>query len=253
MSQLQKKMQKLQRREGPSMGFGAAAREQPRAMVLIALTTGSAEAKTALGAGADAVAIRAEGSKAVSAVESLADAKGTAGVLSQALEEATAAALAKVGCDFVISSLEKTESIAVDTERMGHILIASEEMEDNTLRALAPLGIDGLFVERGPGGTMLANQLGLVRLATFASTPLLVTVPANASVAELRVLRDSGVGGVIAPENASAGELKALIEALIAVPAPKKSRRDGGEMAIVPSAAAGHAEHEEEDDEEDDE
>ena len=246
-------MQKLQRREGPSIGFGAAVREQPRAMVLIALTTGSAEAKAALEAGADAVAIRSEAGSAVAFLESLANAKHTVGVLSEALDEQGAAALAEAGCDFVISSLEKTESVAVDTERMGHILIASEGMEDNTLRAIAPLGLDGLYVERGPGGTMVANQLGLVRLATFAATPLLVTVPAKASVAELRVLRDSGVGGVIAPENASAAELTALIKSLIAVPAPKKSRRDGAEMAIVPSAAAGHADHEEEEEEEDDE
>lgn len=100
---------------------------------------------------------------------------------------------------------------------------------------------------------MLANQLGLVRLATFASTPLLATVPAKASVAELRVLRDSGAGGVIAPENASAAELKTLVKALIAVPAPKKARRDGAEMAIVPSSAAGHADQGEEEEEEDDE
>lgn len=253
MSQLQKKMQKLQRREGPSMGFGAAVREQPRAMLLIALTANPAEAKAALEAGADAVVIRAEAAKAVAALDSLAEKHTIVGVLSQALDEKSAAALAKAGCDFVISSLENTESVAVDTERMGHVLIASEGMEDNTLRAIAPLGLDALYVERGPGGTMLANQLGLVRLATFASTPLLATVPAKASVAELRVLRDSGVGGVIAPENASAAELKALIKALIAVPAPKKSRRDGGEMAMVPSAAAGHADHEEEDEEEDDE
>ena len=253
MSQLQKKMQKLQRREGPSMGFGAAVREQPRAMLLIALTANKTEAKAALEAGADAVIIRAQAAKAVAALDSLADKHNSVGVLTQGLDEEDAAALAKAGCDFVISSLEATESVAVDTDRMGHILIASEGMADNTLRAIAPLGLDALYVEREAGGTMLANQLGLVRLATFTSTPLVVTVAAKASVAELRVLRDSGVGGVIAPESASAAELKALIKALIEVPAPKKSRRDGAEMAIVPSAAAGHADHDDEGDEEDDE
>ncbi len=252
MSQLQKKMQKLQRREGPSMGFGAAVREQPRAMILIALTANKADAKAALEAGADAVVIRAEAAKAAAAVEAVAETSNSVGVMSEALDEDGAAALAKAGCDFVISSLEGTESVAVDTDRMGHILIASEGMEDNTLRAIAPLGLDALYVERSAGGTMLANQLGLVRLATFASTPLVVTVAAKASVAELRVLRDSGVGGVIAPEGASAADLKALIKALIAVPAPKKARRDGGDMAIVPSAAAGHAEHDDEEEEGDD-
>ena len=252
MSQLQKKMQKLQRREGPSMGFGAAVREQPRAMLLIALTANKTEAKAALEAGADAVVIRIEASRAAAALDSVADTKNCVGVLTQALDEESAAALAKAGFDFVISGLEETESVAVDTERMGHVLLANESMEDNTLRAIAPFGMDALYVQREASGTMLANQLGLVRLATLASTPLLVSVGAKVSVAELRVLRDSGAGGVIAPESASAVELKALIKALIAVPAPKKARRDGAEMAIVPSAAAGHADHDDEDDDGDD-
>ena len=220
-------------------------------MLLIALTTNKTEAKAAFEAGADAVVIRADAAKAGSAVEAVAAKGNSVGVLTEALDEETAKALAKAGCDFVISGLASTESVAVDTERMGHILIASEGMEDNTLRAIAPLGLDALYVERAAGGTMLANQLGLVRLATFASTPLVVTVAAGVSVAELRVLRDSGVGGVIAPEGASGDDLKGLIKALVAVPAPKKARHDGAEMAIVPSAAAGHADHEEEEEEDD--
>ncbi|MEO6397743.1 MAG: hypothetical protein ABIP13_04695 [Tepidiformaceae bacterium] len=253
MSQLQKKMQKLQRREGPSMGFSAAAREQPRAMLLLALTTSKAEAKAALEAGVDAVVLRVEGAKAAAMVDAVVDGKTCVGVLTQGLDEDAAAGLAKAGCDFVISSVDATESSAVDTERMGHVLIATEGMEDNTLRAIAPLGLDALYVERPAGGTMLANQLALVRLATFASTPLLVTVAAKPSVAELRVLRDSGVGGVVAPEGANAAELKALIKALVDVPAPKKSRRDGAEMAIVPSAAAGRADHDDDGDGDEDE
>lgn len=253
MSQLQKKMQKLQRREGASMGFGAAVREQPRAMLLLARAADESQAKAALEAGADAVVIYAEAPRAVAILDSLSGHRACAGVLTLSLDEASAAALAGAGCDFVISGLEGTESVAVDTDRMGHVLIAREAMEDNTLRAIAPLGLDALYLEREAGGTMLANQLGLVRLATFSSTPLLVTVAAKTSAAELRVLRDSGVGGVVAPEGASAAQLKGLIKALVDVPAPKKSRRDGGEMAIVPSAAAGHAGHDDGDGEEDDE
>ncbi len=252
MSQLQKKMQKLQRREGASIGFGAATREQPRAMVLVALVATASAAKDAVEAGADAVVLRLPAETAVAQLEGVASAKVAVGVMTDALNEAAAAALAKAGCDFVISTLENTESTAVDTERMGHILIADEGAEDNTLRALAPLGLDALYVTRKAGGIMLAHQLALVRLSSFSSTPLLVPVQNGASVSELRVLRDSGVGGVVAPEGASAEQLKRLIETLIAVPAPKKSRREGAEMAIVPSPASSRSSEAEDDDDDGD-
>lgn len=252
MSKLQKKMQKLQRREGPGIGFGAAIREQPRAMLLAALATSAAEFDAALKAGADAVLLESAPDAAVTLLGKLAIDKACVGVMTDSLDEAAAAALAAAGCDFVISTLEGTESTAVDTERMGHILVADEGAEDNTLRALAPLGLDALYVKRKAGGMMLAHQLGLLRLASFSSTPLLVPVDASASVAELRVLRDSGVGGVVAPRTATPEELKQLIETLKAVPAPKKSRRDGGDMAIVPSPAASKANDDEDDDHGDD-
>lgn len=253
MSQLQKKMHKNQRREGPGIGFSAAVREQPRAMLLVALATSNAGAREALAAGADAVVLRAPAESAVAQLDGVASDRVSVGVMTDALNESAAAALAKAGCDFVISSLESTESAAVDTERMGHILIADEGAEDNTLRALAPLGLDALYVNRKAGGMMLAHQLGLVRLSSFSSTPLLVPVDPGASVSELRVLRDSGVGAVVAAEGTTAEQLKTLIEALKAVPAPKKSRREGGEMAIVPSQAAAHAAEEDDDDEDDNE
>ena len=55
MSQLQKRIHKIQRREGPGIGFGRVTREQPRAMALIATARNAAEAQAALDAGADAV------------------------------------------------------------------------------------------------------------------------------------------------------------------------------------------------------
>lgn len=71
---------------------------------------------------------------------------------------------------------EGTEATAVDTDRMGHVAVASSALDDTTLRSLAPLGLDGLYVTRTPGNMTLATQLQLVRIASFASAPLLVNV-----------------------------------------------------------------------------
>src|SRR5688572_30721980 len=102
MSQLQKRIQRLQRRDGPAMGFGRVVREQPRAMVLMALVANSKEAKAALDAGADAVLIEAaSASAAASALNGVADEKVAASVLVGSLSEADAEALRKAKCDFV--------------------------------------------------------------------------------------------------------------------------------------------------------
>lgn len=67
MSQLQKRIQKLQRREGPGIGFGRVSREQPRAMALIATARNAAEIQAALDAGADGVLVDAGGATAAAA------------------------------------------------------------------------------------------------------------------------------------------------------------------------------------------
>lgn len=253
MSQLQKRIQRLQRRDGPAMGFGRVVREQPRAMVLMALVANSKEAKAALDAGADAVLIEAaSASAAASALNGVADEKVAAGVLVGSLSEADAEALRKAKCDFVVSPLDSTDSAAVETDKMGQVVAATLDMEDNTLRALGPLGFDGLFVQRAGGPMTLGQQLGLVRVASFASTGLIVTVEPSATVGELRVLRDSGAVAVVAPAGTSEKNLKALGETLKAVPAPKKGKRDGADIAMIPATKGIEEEHEHEEEHEDD-
>lgn len=251
MSQLQKRIQKLQRREGPGIGFGRVSREQPRAMALIATARNAAEIQAALDAGADAVLVDAGGATAAAAaMKGIASEKLAVGCGLASLSEADAEALNAAHCDFVVSPLDTTDSAAVDTEKMGQVVVATLDMDDNTLRALGPLGLDGLFVQRSTGAMTLAQQLGLVRLASFASTGLIVTVDAAAAVGELRVLRDSGALGVVVPAGTSTDALTALGETLRAVPAPKKGKREGGDIAIVPASKAGG--HDEEGGEEED-
>lgn len=248
MSQLQKIIARIQRREGPAIGFGRVPREQPRAMALLATVRDAAAARAALDAGADAVLFLA-GSAALAAdqLRGVAGPKVAAGVSLPVLSVADAEKLREAGCDFVVSPLETTDSAAVDVEKMGHLVVASESIEDNALRALGPLGLDGLFVQRAHGPMKLSEQLGLVRLASFSNTGLVVTVDLASSAADLRVLRDSGAVAIVAPEGASAADIASLNERLRAVPAPRKARSDSNQVALVPSLIGGH-DHDEEDD-----
>lgn len=252
MSRLQKAISRVQRRE-PSrgIGFGSQSREQPRAALLGILAESGAAAKAALGAGVDVVIIRA--SNATGAAKEVKAAAGgpngtAVGVWLAQVDDAGGSALAEAECDFVVGTLEGTAATAVDTERMGQVLALVADVDDTTLRSLAPFGLDGLVVEHGSGAMSLAIQLQLVRLASFASTPLLVTVTPDAPLAELRVLRDSGAACVLLPAGTSADGIKAMSDRLRALP-PRKARKEGGDIALVPAmgTGGGHDEHVEDD------
>lgn len=251
MSELQKRIGRIQRREGPRIGFGAVAREQPRAMLLGVAVTDAKAARAAAAAGADAVIVRGDAQSAATVIAALREEKLCAGAQVEALDDAGAERLRAAGCDFVVSTLEGTAATAVDSEQMGQVLALAADVDDNTLRALGPLGLDALFVDRAGIPTTLRGQLELVRLASFSGTPLLVTVSGSATPGELRVLRDSGGVMIVPPTGTTTEDLQALVAALKAVPAPKRARRDGQEMALVPSLP--HAAHEGEEVEDPDE
>lgn len=254
MSELQRRIGRVQRREGPRIGFGAVAREQPRAMLLGLVVNDGAGAKAALAANADAVIVTAaSAADAASIIKGLNGEKVCAGALLDSLDDAGAAALIEAKCDFVISTLDGTAATAVDTEAMGQALIVPNDIDDTTLRALGPLGLDALYLDREGIPTSLEGQLELVRLASFAGTPLLVTVHPGASEAELRVLRDSGAVMVIPPARTTAEQAARIIEALKAVPAPRRGRRDGHDIALVPALSRSAHNDEEETEEPDEE
>lgn len=247
MSEFQKRVARILRREGPAIGFGARVRETPKAMLLAAVVQDEASARSAIEAGADAVIFRgASHAATIGAIKSLKADRLLAGAWLDSLDEATATSLAGAGCEFVVSTLDNTESTAVDSERMGQLLVADPGFDDTTLRSLGPLGLEGLVVEVPSGAMKLKDQLSLVRLATFSATQLVVVVDPAVTVADLRVLRDSGTAAVVARAGSTPAQVKALVEALMAVPPPKKGK-EGREIALVPSVA--NVQHADEDDE----
>jgi methylmalonyl-CoA mutase cobalamin-binding subunit len=246
LSQLQKAIGRIQRREGPRIGFGAVSREKPRAMLLGVISTSASAAKAALDGDADLVVLRPpDTSTAASLLREIGTGR-CAGAILPALGDADAEMLREAGCDFVITTLAGAAATAVDPEKMGHVVAVTDAMEDTTLRALGPLGLDGLYIEHAANSMSLAGQLELVRLSSFSSSPLIASIGATPTAGELRVLRDSGVAAVVAPEGTSPEQITALAELLKSVPPPRKPRREGGEIALVPTVVGAEAEEEEE-------
>jgi len=150
MSDLGKRIGRVMRREVTGgLGFGAARSEKPRAMLLAVLAASGESAKAAVAAGADVAIVDglapAEAAAIVKGIE-----KGCTGARLAVFDEAGAKALKDAGCDFVISPIDGTASAAVDPESMGQVIVATSDISDTTLRALPPLGLDALYVERDP-------------------------------------------------------------------------------------------------------
>jgi hypothetical protein len=253
MSQLKKAIEKLQRGDPTPMGFSVVSRQKPRALLLGVLVRDAEAGKAAIEAGVDLVILHTnDGGSAVDAVRGMGETSTPKGAWLSELSIAEAGALKEAGCDFVASPLEGTLAEAVDNDSMGQVLAVTNDMEEATLRALGPLGLDALFLKRPAGRMTLALQVDLARLAMLSGAPLLVNSPADISTGELRVLRDSGAAGLIASENTTTDELRALGERLREVPAKAKGR-SGRDIAMVPSPSQTVHSHDDEDDDDDDE
>jgi 2-methylisocitrate lyase-like PEP mutase family enzyme len=253
MSNLKRAIERAGKREGGQLGFAQAIHVKRRAMLLAVVAADAAAVKAAAEAGADLVLLTAE--SAVDATRELgrvAGLKVPVGPVLTSLGAGDATALREAACDFVVSPLSATAAEALDGGSMGHALTVDHGLDDAMLRALGPLGLDALVVDGPKNGFSVADQLGLIRLAQLASTPLIVRLASLPGAGELRALRDSGVAIVAAPAGSKPKEIEALASALQAVPEPRRREGRGPEIALLPSLLGAGHEHDD-DDEPDDE
>lgn len=251
MSQLKKAIERVGRRESGPLGFGQFARARRRAMLLAVVAANEREAAAAAEAGADIViAASADANAAKKAVQAAGGDRFPVGVIVERLDRASAGGLAEAGVDFIVSPFATTAATAVDSGRSGHVISLSDEPDDTTLRALGPIGLDALLVDRGPDELTLERQARLVRLAQLTATPLLFRVDPAIDVDELRVLRDSGGAAVVLPQGTSAADVAGVISRLEEVPEPHRRDRESPGVAMLP-ALLGHGHEHEEDDEPD--
>ena len=248
MSKLSEALQRKRRGESARvMGFGARAAAKDRALLLGVTGVSAKEAGAALKAGADFVAVNARNAAAgVKALDAL-DGDGLAGAQIAALDAEGVKTLEAAGADFVIADPKGAAAGVVDSD-LGLVLEAEEAWEEGRLRALAPLSLDAVLVREPVERFTVARRISLARVAALCGAPLIVTVGAGASSADLGALRESGAGGVVPPAGTKAGKLAALIEQLEAVPLRSPRKRGEGGFAIVPAAGGGGDGEEFEDD-----
>lgn len=246
MSKLSEALQRKRRGESARvMGFGTRAAAKDRALLLGVLGASASEAAEAIDAGADFVAVAADDAGA--ATEALEGLNGLRGAQVASLAADGVEALEGAGADFVLADPATAAAGIVDSD-LGLVLEVDEAWEEAPLRALAPLSLDAVLVREPVEGFTVARRISLARVAALCGAPLIVTVGANVTSADLGALRESGAGGVVPPERTSAGELAALIEQLEAVPLRTPRKGPEGGFALVPPAGPGGDDEELEDD-----
>jgi hypothetical protein len=251
LSKLKKAIERAGKRDSTPLGFTRVEQEKRRAMLLCVQANSDGDASKARDAGVDVVMVATDDAgKAGAAIKA---ANGVvAGTVVADLSNDSAAKLAEAGVDFIASPFDKTAATAVDTGRTGHVIAIDGEHDDATLRALAPLGLDALLVDRGAEALTLQQQAKFVRVAQLTSTPLLFKVAPSIEVDELRVLRDSGGAGVVLPAGTSASDIEAVNKRLREVPDPRRGDRSA-DVAVLPALLGRSHEHDDDGDEPDDE
>jgi len=229
----------------PSMGFGRgkSASSKPGILLVASLSQARVSNLADLVSGADAGLVEASAETSSKALRSCAEAvpdipwgtwlKGGWWQRSQKAEALSG--------DFIIFPAASTPLGVLENTGLGKIMEVEATLSGSILRTVDQLPVDGVFlVVEYQGGTSITwQQLMLFQcLSGLMAKPLLVPVPAKVTAAELKLLWEAGVDGVIVEVGAGqAGGLGKLREAISKLSFPSQRRR-GGVRARIPQISA---------------
>lgn len=229
MSRLADKIRQASRTEAAPIGFGAAAARRTSPTLLCLIRLDKDQAKKVPSA-ADLIIVSGVDADKLGAVrESAGDA-----LLGMELgngKRKSVAAAREGGADFVVLD-EGSSAEAVLERKVGLVLRIGGGLGDTELRALAGLPLDALEIAPIEEPFTLRRLMEVRRLSLLSQTPLLVQVAGDIQPSRLEALREAGVAGVIL-DGGSAGNLKALQEAIMAL--PPRGRREERTDALLPS------------------
>ncbi len=239
MSKLSDKIRSAARSEPQPLGFGAAKVAVVSTMVLAAAASNAGAAAELVRRGADVVIL------GPASAGSGTDVSGAiAGARIGGKSAGEAAEYRAGGFDFVIFDPNTATATALLDEKIGYVLALPTDLSDNELRTLESFQLDAIDVGALSGPLTVRRQIDLRRIFAATRKPLMATIDAAISVAELQALRDTNVlvAVVEGPENVE--RLRKTIDAL-----PPRSRRkdDDRPTPLVPHNAMAEEESDEHD------
>ncbi len=231
MSKLLDKLNQTSRGAAQPMGFRAAAAKQktPRMVLIAALDNADRSSAEAAREYADAVLLsKAEGAqKLVSSLGGL-----PWGVFLSEAAEGQLARLKKDGGDFYVFDAATAPTAFLKDEGMGRIVEISPSLPDGLIRASSQLPVDAVLI--GGDDTMSVQRLvACQHMVNLSARPLLARAPVDMSADDVRELWETGVSGVVVQVTGKAKEgLKALREAIDALPASRRAKSARAEAML---------------------
>jgi hypothetical protein len=243
LSKLSEKIRRATRLQSAALGFGAAKAAKEPTMVLVGRAADAGSAAELARRGADVVIVDLTG--VVGSPPNAAAGNAVAGARIAAKAEGESAACKQAGYDFVEFDPDTAAATALLDEEIGYVAALPQGLGDPELRTFEGLQLDAIDVGRIEGALTVRRQLDLRRVFGLARKPLMATINAEVSVAELQAIRDTNVVAVVAQTPEGVERLRKTIDSL-----PERRRRKDAEerpTPLVPRATV--AEGDEEDDE----
>ena len=244
MGELLDKFERASKGTVQSLGFGAAAkREKVAPILLLGIAAGGDEAsvKLAVDAGIDALIVAGgkgvkgvKGVKKADIAKSVKEAKGlTVGVSQDEATEKDAA-----GADFQLFSALSTPIGALGGEERTNLMRVDLDLEDSLLHTLDYLPVDVFLVSLADAGKLTVSQLmRLARVRGVTTRWLLVHLAILPTKKELEQLREAGISGVVVDlAGRTVDELKGCVATLLELPHELPERNKHKRVAMLPSA-----------------
>lgn len=149
-----------------------------------------------------------------------------------------------LGYDFLVCPADVTALAVPPEDGVGIVLQVDSTITDGQLRTVNNLPADAVLVsakQEEPGPVTWHQLMLWQHFAELLVKPLLVRIPPGTGTAELQMLWDAGIGGVIVTleTNKSTADLKRLRKLIdgLTAPSPRKKRKTD---AIVPHLEPAH-------------
>lgn len=255
MSKLADKLQSLLKVSTAPLGFHPSANEAKEpAMLLVAGLSGTdAEEARALAEGhADAGLIlnRSLDMKSIERMVKTMDGIPL-GVLLEDANKEKQAEIIDAGCDFIVFDMSMPIAV-LGGEKVGKFLMVEPSSNQNLVRAINDLDIDGVLISTGGESVITVEHLLVCRrFSELVNKPLMMSVPSLVMSTEFVSLWKAGIDGIVTPPAQPAKaliELRGVMEAL-----PKEAKHRRGKLDVMLPHYRVDAVAEEEEEEEEDE
>ena len=221
------------------LGFGAVAQKRVPVLALVAHLTNPTKKLTsgAIGNGAEFILVPVAERGALPKTLPPAGVEETPwGVKMTDLTEKQHATLKEAGCDFVVIPVEGTPVRLLNDEAIGFVVTVPATTEDRWLRAIDQLPLEVVVVDAAPASELtLKLLLDYTVVSSRVGQHLLATASLDWGEGEVEQLRELGFSGLLVEiaNDADLEKLKALRDAILALPA-RSRRRDERTRARLP-------------------